>query len=198
MPAAVRVAAAIACAGVRPAATMCSSSMCSVHPNMPPALAPPTSVPSASGTPAGEPLKLFTRDLDRRRRSARHRLFELRDHIGRHALPNRGLVQPRGRGVVGGEARAKERQREEDLRSRFEQREQLLVDGTIAHDVQETVDARPEQILGVRERGDVGEHAKVVRVRFADDRAIQHGAQLRDCPVSIVDPDLDEVRPVRG
>ena len=52
-----RVAATIACAGVRPAATMCSSSTCSVHPNSPPALAPPTSVPSAMPHAGGVELR---------------------------------------------------------------------------------------------------------------------------------------------
>ena len=55
------------------------------------------------------------------------------------------------------------------------------------------VDARSHEILCVRQRCDVREHAQVLLVRLVDDRAVQRRIQLLHRAVPIVDPDLDEV-----
>src|SRR5436309_3067857 len=68
------------------------------------------------------------------------------------------VVQPWRRRRVGAESRGKQRQREEDLRPLFEQREQLRIHIAIADRMQEAVDSRSQEILGVGQRRDVGEH----------------------------------------
>ena len=82
---------------------------------------------------------------------------------------------------------------EEHLRARLQQREQLVVDVAIPDDVTEAVDAGPQQVLGVGERGDVRHDADAVSVRLVDDRAIQRRPELFDRPIAIVHPDLDQV-----
>ena len=55
-------------------------------------------------------------------------------------------------------------------------------------------DAGAHQQLGICQRDVMGRDWNVVLVRFVDDREIQFRRQLLRAAISIVDPDLDELR----
>ena len=59
--------------------------------------------------------------------------------------------------------------------------------------MREAVETCPQQALRVVQRVDVGRDAKLVLMRFVDDRAVELGRQLLVLPVAIVDPDLHHV-----
>ena len=80
--------------------------------------------------------------------------------------------------------------------------EEFVVKILVAYQVRETIDARPQQALGVLQIKDMSDGAQVVLVRLINRRAIQFRRQLLLGMVSKVDPDLDEVgvmgRPIIG
>ena len=130
--------------------------------------------------------------LDRRFVSSGFALLDILTHLfnlaGRQRLAQR-------RQVVGGHAGTRHVRTGPDLRVRFHEVEIFLVHIPVAHGVHESVDAGPEQVLGVfqpRRPAEMGEHLLAVGVGFRDDRAIHIRLQFRHCAVTIVDPDLHE------
>src|SRR5688572_29149471 len=77
-------------------------------------------------------------------------------------------------------------------------RDEFVIHVPVAYAMSETVNARPQQFLGIREIEDVRDHAQIMRVGFVDDRAIHGGRQLLHGAVAIVHPDLDDVYLLRG
>ena len=87
-----------------------------------------------------------------------------------------------------------------DIGVRLHQREILLVDIPVANRVHESVDAGPEQVLGVFQRGrptEMGEHLLTVGVCFVDDGPVHVRLELRYGAFPIVNPDLDELHASR-
>ena len=197
MPAPVLVAAVSTWAGVMPAATMFSTSVCTVQPtNWSPSLAAAVG-PDADaraggaqpGDPRGHPLPGGAGPLALLRCLAGEPLLQPRDLRRRHGLLHQRMhrVQPRRRHDP---PRPAQRQQEEHLRPGLHQREQLVVD--VLERVAEAVDAGPQQRLRVVERGGVHHHAQAAPVGLVDDRPIELRRELADRAAAIVDPRLDD------
>ncbi len=77
-------------------------------------------------------------------------------------------------------------------------RDERVVHFRVANRMQEAVDARFHEIARVGQIEHVRHHANPVPVRFVDDRAVQRRRELLHGAASVVDPDLDEIRLLRG
>ncbi|OLC44222.1 MAG: hypothetical protein AUH43_19200 [Acidobacteria bacterium 13_1_40CM_65_14] len=76
----------------------------------------------------------------------------------------------------------------------FEQRDQLVIYVCVANHVHEADDARSDQALRIVEVEDVSNRAQVLLERLVGRRGEQRRRQLHLASVSVVNPDLDEVR----
>src|SRR6185295_16299890 len=88
--------------------------------------------------------------------------------------------------------------RESQVRSRLEHGHRLLVDVLVTNAVRERVDSGAHEPLRVVHVEDVRRNPQPAIVRFVDDGGILCGSYLLDLTPALVDPDFDDVRPVRS